>query len=97
MIHPPFIRMAYPECALLFELIKLLNKLKTDKHDTILEKNALKNISYSSFSSYVTLIILNTYDPICRTENCFVCRLRYNTYNICTHVDNYFVCFPEHI
>ena len=35
MIHPPFIRMAYPECAPLFQLIKLLNKLKTDKHDTI--------------------------------------------------------------
>ena len=63
MIHPPFIRMAYPECAPLFELIKLLNKLKTDKHDTILEKNALKNTkckqSHVIVSKHVVLFLLS--------------------------------------
>ena len=45
MIHPPFIRMAYPECAPLFQLIKLLNKLKTDKHDTIFRHEIFPDFS----------------------------------------------------
>ena len=49
IIHPHhnFIRTHYAECALVFQLIQLLNNLKTDKNDTILEKIAL-NISYFS-------------------------------------------------
>ena len=60
----------------LFQLIKLLNYLKADENDKILGKIALKNISYSGFSSHVTFIFRNTYDPICRITNCFVCRQR---------------------
>ena len=76
IIHPPFIRTAYAECTPLFQLIKLLNYLKADENDQILGKIASKNISYSGFSSHVTFIFLNTYDPICRIKNCSVCRQR---------------------
>ena len=64
IIHPPFIRTAYAECTPLFQLNKLLNYLKADENNKILGKLALKNISYSGFSSHVTFIFLNTYDPI---------------------------------
>ena len=38
-IHPPLIRRVYAECSPLFQLIELINTLKADKNDTILEKN----------------------------------------------------------
>ena len=37
-IHPPLIRRVYAECSPLFQLIKLINSLKVDKNDNILEK-----------------------------------------------------------
>ena len=37
-IHPPLIRRVYAECSPLFQLIELINTLKADKNDTILEK-----------------------------------------------------------
>ena len=36
-IHPPLIRRVYAECSPLFKLIELINTLKVDKNDTILE------------------------------------------------------------
>ena len=41
-IHPPLIRRVYAECSPLIQLIKLINILKADKYDTILEKNNIK-------------------------------------------------------
>ena len=76
LIHPPFIRTAFAECTPLFQLVKLLNILKADENDKILRKFKVKNISSSGFSSHVTFISLNTYDPICRIKNCCVCRQR---------------------
>ena len=37
-IHPPLIKRIYAECSPLIQLIKLINSLKADKYDTILEK-----------------------------------------------------------
>ena len=37
-IHPPLIRRVYAECSPLFQLIELINTLKADKNDNILEK-----------------------------------------------------------
>ena len=37
-IHPPLIRSVYAKCDPLIQLIILINNLKTDKYDTILEK-----------------------------------------------------------
>ena len=36
-IHPPLIRRVYAECSPLIQLIKLINILKADKYDTILD------------------------------------------------------------
>ena len=44
-IHPPLIRRVYAECSPLFQLIELINTLKADKNDTILEKKSI-NKSY---------------------------------------------------
>ena len=46
-IHPILIRRVYAECSLLFQLIKLINSLKADKNNTILEKNAIKKLYIS--------------------------------------------------
>ena len=46
-IHPPLIKRVYAECSPLIQLIKLINSLKADKYDTILEKNRIKK-SYLS-------------------------------------------------
>ena len=48
-IHPPLIRRVYAECSPLFQLIKLINSLKADKNDTILEKNTIKKSYISCF------------------------------------------------
>ena len=45
-IHPPLIRRVYDECSPLIQLIKLINILKADKYDTILEKNKSKSHTY---------------------------------------------------
>ena len=37
-IHPPLIKKVYAECSSLIQLIKLINSLKANKYDTILEK-----------------------------------------------------------
>ena len=72
-IHPPLIRRLYAECSPLFQLIKLINSLKADKNDTILEKIQLKSHTFYGFSFNVTMIHLNAYDPICRLNTCYTC------------------------
>ena len=44
-----------------YQLIKLINTLKTDKRDTILEKLATRNCSYSGFSYHIVNRFLNAY------------------------------------
>ena len=72
-IHAPLIKRVYAECSPLFQLIKLINCLKSDVNDTILNKIAEKSHSYNGFAFNVTRTILDTYDPICRIELCYVC------------------------
>ena len=50
-IHPPLIRRVYAECSPLFQLIELINTLKADTNDTILEKIRLKVIHIMFFLS----------------------------------------------
>ena len=72
-MHPPLIRRVYAECSPLIQLIKLINILKADKYDTILEKIISKSHTYHGFSFNVTTICLNAYDPICRINQCYIC------------------------
>ena len=53
---------------------KLINSLKSDANDTILKKIAENGHSYNGFAFNVTRTILDTYDPICRIELCYVCK-----------------------
>ena len=73
VIHQPMIKRVYAECTPLFQLIKLLNKMRNDPLDTILESIEQMNLSYRQLSYNISKTYLNTYDPICRIENCFVC------------------------
>ena len=73
LIHPPFLKTVYAECTPLYQLIKLINTLQTDKSDTILEKLATRNCSYSGFSYHIVNRYLNAYDPNCKLKHCFVC------------------------
>ena len=74
IIHQPMIKRVYAECSPLFQLIKLLNNMRTDPTDVILEKIITKSESYGRLSYSVIKTYLNAYDPICRIENCFVCK-----------------------
>ena len=75
-IHAPLVKRVYAECSPLFQLIKLINSLKNYSNDTILKKNAEKSRSYSGFAFNVTISFLDTYDPICRIQKCYVCQLQ---------------------
>ena len=75
-IHAPLVKRLYAECSPLSQLIKLINSLKNDSNDTILEKIAEKSHSYSGFAFNVTRSFLDTYDSICRIEKCYVCQLQ---------------------
>ena len=75
LIHQPMIKRAYAECTPLYQLIKLINIMKTDPTDTVLCKIAENSQSYVQLSYYIKKSFLNAYDPICRIENCFVCKL----------------------
>ena len=62
--------------ALLYtQLIKLINAMRHDPPDTILKTIAQNNQSYCQLSYNIKNIYLDTYDPICRIKNCFVCEL----------------------
>ena len=80
LIHPSFVRTVYAECTPLYQLIKLINSLKTDKSDTILEKIVAPNCSYSEFSyhvvnSYLTLTLTLTLKRVYFDNNEY-CNLR---------------------
>ena len=55
---------------------KLINYLKCDANNTILNKIAEKSHSYNGFAFNVTRTILDTYDLICRIELCYVCKFQ---------------------
>ena len=74
-IHAPLVKRVYAECSPLFKLIKLINSLRNDPNDTIFKKNVEKSHSYNGFAFNVTRTFLDNYDPICRTEKCYVCKL----------------------
>ena len=62
-----------PRVGLLFQFIKLLNKSRNDPFGTNLESIEQMNLSYCQLSYNISKTHLNTYDPICRIKNCFVC------------------------
>ena len=72
-IHALLVKRVYAECSPLFQLIKLINSLRNDSNDIILEKIAEKSHSYNGFAFNVTRSFLDTYDPICRIKKCYVC------------------------
>ena len=74
-IHQPMIKRSYAECTPLLQLIKLINAMRRDPTDTILEIIAQNNQSYCQLSYNIKKIYLDAYDPICRIRNCFVCKL----------------------
>ena len=76
-IHPPLIRRVYAECSPLLQLVKLINDLKNDESDTILQQIEMQNTSYRTFSYDVSRLYLNTYDHVCPIgiKTCYVCQL----------------------
>ena len=73
-IHVPLVKRVYSECSPLFQLIKRINTLKHDENNPILKKITEKSHSYNGFAFNVRRYFQNTYDPICRINNCYVCR-----------------------
>ena len=59
-IHASLVKCVYAECSPLFQLIKLINSLKNDSNDTILEKIAKKSHSCHGFAFNVTRSFLDT-------------------------------------
>ena len=49
-IHPPKISRVCAECSPLLQLIKLINDLKNDESDTILQQIEMRYNSYRTFS-----------------------------------------------
>ena len=62
-IHPPLIRRVYSECSPLLQLIKLINDLKNEESDIILQQIDMRNSLYRTFSCNVSRLYLNKYDP----------------------------------
>ena len=73
-IHQPMIT-RYAERTPLYQLIQLINMMRNDPTDSILNTIFENNQSYVQLSYYIKKSFLNTYDPICHIENCFVCKL----------------------
>ena len=71
-IHPPLIRRVYAECSPLLQLIKFNN----DESD-IMQQIEMRNNSYKTFFYNVSMVFLNTYDPVCPIgiQTCYVCQL----------------------
>ena len=63
VIHQPMLKRVYAECTPLCQLIKLLNKVRNDPFDTVLESIEQMNLSYCQLSYTSSKIYLNTYDP----------------------------------
>ena len=75
LIHQPMIKRAYAECTPLYQLIKLLNMMRNDPTDSILNTISENNQSYVQLSYYIKKSFLNASDLIFRIENCFACKL----------------------
>ena len=73
IIHPPLIKRVYAECNLLFQLIKLINILKVDSNDQILQKVKLKTHSYIGFGFNATQIVLSHYNLAYALRYCYSC------------------------
>ena len=58
-IHPLLTRRLYAECSPLFQLIKLINDIRVDAYDTILQQIALRMNSYRTFSYNVSMVWVN--------------------------------------
>ena len=58
-IHQPMIKRSYAECTPLFQLIKLINAMRRDPTDTILEIIAQNNQSYCQLSYNIKKIYLH--------------------------------------
>ena len=74
-IHQPMIKRSYAECTPLFQLIKLINAMRRDPTDTILQTIVQNRQSFCQLSYNIKNIFLNAYDPICRIENCYACKV----------------------
>ena len=74
-IHQPMIKRSYAECTPLFQLIKLIDAMRRDPTDTILQTIVQNRQSFCQLSYNIKNIVLNDYDPICRIENCFACKV----------------------
>ena len=74
-IHAPLVKRVYAECSPLFQLIKRINSLRNDPNDTIFKNIVEKSHSYNGFAFNATRTFLDKYDPICRTDKCYVCKL----------------------
>ena len=74
-IHSPLTRRVCAECSPLFQLIKLINNIRADANDAILQQINLRINSYRAFSHNVSMVYLNAYDPVCPIgiKNCYVC------------------------
>ena len=62
------IKRSYAECNTLFQLIKLINAMRRDPTDTILEIIAQNIQSYCQLLYNIKKIYLDTYDPIVELE-----------------------------
>ena len=59
------IKRVYADCTPSYQLIKLVNIMKTESTDTILCKIAEIHQSYVQLSYLIKKSFLNAYDPIC--------------------------------
>ena len=62
-------------CTPLFQLLEFIHAVRHDLTDTILETIAQNSQSYCQLAYSIKKLYLDEYDPICRIENCFVCKL----------------------
>ena len=77
-MHFPLTRRVYAQCSPLFQLIKLINDIRADANDTILQQIELRINSYRTFSYNVPMVYLNAYDPVRPIgikKKCYVCQL----------------------
>ena len=74
-IHQPLIKRSFAECTPLFQLIILINAMRRDPTDTILQTIVQNRQSFCQLSYNIKNIFLNAYDPICRIENCYACKV----------------------
>ena len=68
-------RITYGRDTYYFSVFLLVpDKGLSEANDTILGKIAVKSHLYNGCAFNVTMTILDTYDLLCRTELCYVCK-----------------------